>query len=297
MQAIYSNYYPNFLYVDKYRFSRNWIYTPSEVPYALLRYIVSGHAIFTINGEACEVSPGDVVYIPQGSILSGSAKSEIVFISVRFVGSIQYHESQDLLQSLWHFPRQHNFSDTPEVEKCFEALYTSALTRNTFKMLEIRGYLNLIWAYIAKLSPENYDQDDSLEEDRKNMEATFDMTSIKLRAEKSLKHKHDPRITMIVDYITTHPEENLSRQELCDMAGISVSTLRRLFKEQTGKTLFQFIKENKMTNAARRLLVTDDPISAIAYDLGYEIPSYFSECFKQIFGVSPQEYRRSAHGI
>ena len=102
---------------------------------------------------------------------------------------------------------------------------------------------------------------------------------------------------MIVDYITTHPEENLSRQELCDMAGISVSTLRRLFKEQTGKTLFQFIKENKMTNAARRLLVTDDPISAIAYDLGYEIPSYFSECFKQIFGVSPQEYRRSAHGI
>lgn len=297
MQAIYSNYYPNFLYVDKYRFSRNWVYMPSEVPYALLRYIISGEAVFTINGETCEVRKGDVVYIPQGSILSGAAKSEIVFISVRFVGSIQYHESQDLLQSLWHFPRKHNFSDTPEMEKCFEALYTSALTRNTFKMLEIRGYLNLIWAYIAKLSPENYDQDDSLEEDRKNMEATFDMTSIKLRAEKSLKHKHDPRITMIVDYITTHPEENLSRQELCDMAGISVSTLRRLFKDQTGKTLFQFIKENKMTNAARRLLVTDDPISAIAYDLGYEIPSYFSECFKQIFGVSPQEYRRSAHEI
>ncbi len=297
MQAIYSDYYPNFLYVDKYRFSHNWVYAPSEVPYALLRYMVSGHAIFTVNDEICEVGPGDVLYIPQGSMLAGSAKSEIVFISVRFVGSIQYHESQDLLESLWHFPRKHNFSDTPEVEKCFEALYASALTRNTFKMLEIRGYLNLIWAYIAKIFPGNYDQDDTLEEDRKNMEATFDMTSIKLRAEKSLKHKHDPRITMIVDYIITHPEENLSRQELCDMAGISVSTLRRLFKEQTGKTLFEFIKENKMTNAARRLLVTDDPISMIAYDLGYEIPSYFSECFKQIFGVSPQEYRRFAHGI
>lgn len=297
MQAIYSDYYPNFLYVDKYRFSHNWVYAPSEVPYALLRYMVSGHAIFTVNDEICEVGSGDVLYIPQGSMLAGSAKSEIVFISVRFVGSIQYHESQDLLESLWHFPRKHNFSDTPEVGKCFEALYASALTRNTFKMLEIRGYLNLIWAYIAKIFPGNYDQDDTLEEDRKNMEATFDMTSIKLRAEKSLKHKHDPRITMIVDYIITHPEENLSRQELCDMAGISVSTLRRLFKEQTGKTLFEFIKENKMTNAARRLLVTDDPISMIAYDLGYEIPSYFSECFKQIFGVSPQEYRRFAHGI
>ena len=41
------------------------------------------------------------------------------------------------------------------------------------------------------------------------------------------------------------------------MAEISESTLRRLFKEQAGKTLYEFIRETKMTHAARKLLVTN----------------------------------------
>lgn len=49
-----------------------------------------------------------------------------------------------------------------------------------------------------------------------------------------------------------------------------------------------------MTHAARKLLVTNEPISAIAYELGYEAPSYFTKCFKEVFGATPQEYRRTS---
>ena len=52
-----------------------------------------------------------------------------------------------------------------------------------------------------------------------------------------------------------------------------------------------------MTNAARKLLVTNEPISSIAYALGYETPSYFAKCFKEVFGLSPQEYRRTSHDV
>ncbi|MEG0126989.1 MAG: helix-turn-helix domain-containing protein [Clostridia bacterium] len=45
-------------------------------------------------------------------------------------------------------------------------------------------------------------------------------------------------------------------------------------------------------NAARRLLKGEERISDIAYGVGYEQPNYFSRCFKEIFGLSPQEYRR-----
>ena len=58
--------------------------------------------------------------------------------------------------------------------------------------------------------------------------------------------------------------------------------------------LNEFIRETKMTHAARKLLVTNEPISAIAYELGYEAPSYFTKCFKEVFGVTPQEYRRTS---
>lgn len=82
---------------------------------------------------------------------------------------------------------------------------------------------------------------------------------------------------------------------MSEIANVSASTLRRLFKAKTGKTIYAYVKEVKMTNAARRLLITNEPISAIAYALGYETPSYFAKCFKEVYGMSPQEYRKASH--
>lgn len=296
MEAIFSDYYPTFLYVDKYRFSKNWLFAQNSVPYSLIRYIVSGSGTFSLGDKSYDVSADDVFYIPQGSLLSCVAKEEIVFISVRFIGSVQF-DGTDMLQTLWHIPNLHNFGGQPEVRECFEKMYVSALSKNSFKMLEIRGYLNLICAYLARTSQLNFNNDKTLDEDRRKMEAIFDVKSMRLRAQKSLQTKNDPRITVLLDYITTHPEKNLTRKEICDIAQISESTLRRLFKEKTGKTVQDFVKETKMVNAARRLLVTNDAIATISYDLGYEAPSYFGKCFKEIFGVSPQEYRRTSHNV
>lgn len=198
------------------------------------------------------------------------------------------------MHSLWKIPVQHSFATHPQMKAWFESLHASAVSRHNYKMLEVRGYLNLICAELAKTVPENDNGDSTLEADRKKMEAMFDVKALHLRATKSTQ-KNDPRITVILDYITSHPEENLTREQMCQMADISESTLRRLFKEKTGKTIYEFVTETKMTNAARRLLVTNDAVATIAYDLGYEAPSYFGKCFKAVFGLSPQEYRKSSH--
>ena len=225
MNAIYSDYSPIFLYVDKYRFSKNWGYPGSTVPYSLIRYVISGRAVFSLGDTSYDVGPDDVFYIPQGSVLSCAAKEEIAFISIRFVGSVQLADT-DMLCALWNVPFLHNFSDMPE-------MWTY------FKYLEIRGYLNLICAQLARVSLDNFDKDETLEEDRKKMEARFDIESIRRRAVKSATQKNDPRITIILDTIISHLEKNYTTKELCDMAEISESTLRRLFKEQAGKTLYE----------------------------------------------------------
>ena len=87
MNAIYSDYSPIFLYVDKYRFSKNWGYPGSTVPYSLIRYVISGTAVFSLGDTSYDVGPDDVFYIPQGSVLSCAAKEEIAFISIRFVST------------------------------------------------------------------------------------------------------------------------------------------------------------------------------------------------------------------
>ncbi len=296
MEAIYSDFYPRFLYVDKYHFSSTWVYPTDVAPYGLVRYIVSGSAVFTVEGIDYHVGPDDVFYIPQGSTFSCAAKEEIVFISIRFVGSI-HSRGTDMFYELWHIPTQHSFADCPDVRTWFEAVYTSAVSHHNFKMLEIRGYLNLIFAFLARVSNDNFDKDASLEQDRKQMEALFDVESIQRRASKTLQRIHDPRITAIVDYIICHPTENITTKSMCEMADICESTLRSLFKKHTGKTLYEFVREIKMTNAARRLLVTSEPISAIADALGFESASYFGKRFREIFGMSPQEYRNTSHEI
>lgn len=294
MEALYSDYHPRFIYVDKYRFSSKWVYPSSSVPYGLLRYILSGTAVFELDGKKFEVGPDDVFYIPQGSNLTCAAHEEFCFISIRFIGSI-LSQGTDLLQTLWHIPCQTSFAGQPEMKHWFEACYASAVSHENFKMLEIRGYLNLIVAGLARAVADNFGQDTTAEEDRRHMEALFDVESIQRRALKSVQKNNDPRITAILDYITSHPDQNLTHAEMCRMADVSESTLRRLFKAKTGKTIYEFTKETKMVNAARRLMSTNQSIATISYELGYEIPSYFSQSFKEVFGVTPQEYRKVSH--
>ena len=76
------------------------------------------------------------------------------------------------------------------------------------------------------------------------------------------------------------------------MCDVSESTLRRLFKSHMGKSIYEFIKDTKVLYAAHLLTTTNIPISEVGYRLGYESPSYFTKTFRDVFGVSPQEYRK-----
>ena len=55
-----------------------------------------------------------------------------------------------------------------------------------------------------------------------------------------------------------------------------------------------YIKDLKLTTAARKLLVNNAPISDIAYGVGYKDPNYFIREFKVAFGYTPRQYRLAA---
>ena len=99
---------------------------------------------------------------------------------------------------------------------------------------------------------------------------------------------------MVVDYFIAHPTEPFDTKFLSDMAQMSPSSLRRHFKEHTGKSPGDFVKELRMVTAARRLLVTNDRGSTIAYELGFDDQNYFARMFKSVFGVSPNQYRKAS---
>ena len=55
-----------------------------------------------------------------------------------------------------------------------------------------------------------------------------------------------------------------------------------------------YIKDLKLTTAARKLLVSNTSINEIAYNIGYKDPNYFIREFKEAFGCTPRQYRVAA---
>lgn len=82
-------------------------------------------------------------------------------------------------------------------------------------------------------------------------------------------------------------------RELADRANISLTTLRRRFREATGQSLHAHRLEVRVARARQLLGESDLPIKVISAQLGYEDVSWFTRQFRQFCGISPAAYRRS----
>lgn len=296
-KSLYTTMRFNFLYVDKYLFKEGWIYPESYVPYCMLRYILKGTAVFTIDGVKYVVGPNQVAYIPDGCMLNCcSLEEQFEFISVRFVTTARLN-GNDFLTEFFHLAPVVDVLDST-ILSCFEEIYQNATSGKLSRLFHIRGNLELILAYLVdQQSGEGSDL--AQKKDRQNSaqevgSESFSVQRIYHRAQNTFSIKRDPRIQTVVDYLIAHPEEPYNVAYLCEVAKMSPSSFRRHFKEHTGKTPGDFVKELRVMVAARRLLVTDDRISDIAYELGFDDQNYFSRMFKSLFGVSPSQYRKTA---
>ena len=285
--SLYSSMRFNFLFADRYVFRRGWSYPNSYVPYCMLRYILKGKAEFIVNGKRYLVEENQVCYIPEGCRLECHAlEDEFSFISIRFTTTVQL-DGSDFLSEYFRIPLVTPQGDT-EVLEYFQQVYLNATTQNTSKLFRIRGNLELILAWLVEHTPH------ALVEESDQPEADLSVEGLRHRESRSNAIRRDPRIQVVVDYLVAHPSEPFDTEFLARMADMSPSSLRRLFKEHTGKSPGVFVRDLRMTTAARRLLVTDERISAIAYDLGFDDANYFARIFKSTFGVSPQKYRAAS---
>ena len=317
MYSAIDNIHFHFLYIDRYSFGRNWIFPESSIPYNMLRYIESGTASFFIDSQEYSVKKDQIIYIPKGSQLSCFAtSSHFSFTSIRFTSSV-FFEGGDLLGDYYHLPK---IMEGKGESLYFDEMYQWVKKDSPAKMFFVRGYLELLIAsLIAKVNPER-DQEEfpsislntknDIEEQAKNSanlssqsqpsscskkEATEEQDLAKIRNQiKKSGTGMDSRIQGVVDYILLHPNEKYSPSRLAEMAELSKQRFTALFSSQLGKSPMVYIKELKLTTAARKLLVSNLHINDIAYELGYEDSNYFIREFKRAFGCTPKQYRQIA---
>ena len=91
-------------------------------------------------------------------------------------------------------------------------------------------------------------------------------------------------------------EPDLSVEMICDCLGKSRSYLSRMFKENTGMNLLDYLHTTRLTEAKRLLNETDLGISEIASMVGYYSGWTLARVFKRYEGITPTAYRKAFCG-
>lgn len=108
-------------------------------------------------------------------------------------------------------------------------------------------------------------------------------------------YSHVSQRKALTKNIIAYLQENLHRaitlEEISGSFSYSLSSIKRIFKEETGMSIIAYLNKLRMQRAQTLLRTTDAPINQIALSLGYANVYYFSLAFRKKIGVSPSTYR------
>ena len=79
--------------------------------------------------------------------------------------------------------------------------------------------------------------------------------------------------------------------DLAKRCGLSASHFNRLFKTAMGTSPIDWLRRERITNAKRRLVESDEVIKRIAEQVGYQDRFFFSRDFKHVTGQTPSQFR------
>lgn len=106
-------------------------------------------------------------------------------------------------------------------------------------------------------------------------------------APKSNNHK---TIERTLEYINNNLSAELTLERLASEANFNTIYFHKLFKASTGKTLHEYVEDQRIKKSINLLISTDMTLTKIAYECGFSSQSYFSYAFKRRMGTSPRDY-------
>ncbi|MEN8255059.1 MAG: AraC family transcriptional regulator [Verrucomicrobiota bacterium] len=95
-------------------------------------------------------------------------------------------------------------------------------------------------------------------------------------------------------YIENHYEESIQIRDMAEHMGYDETWFKKRFKREIGFTPNHYLQRYRINRAKEFLQNTDQTITDIALQVGFESSQYFSHVFKKLTGVTPRQYRTTA---
>ncbi|MCX4306215.1 MAG: AraC family transcriptional regulator [Acetatifactor sp.] len=97
----------------------------------------------------------------------------------------------------------------------------------------------------------------------------------------------------ICSWVEGNLDKDFTLEEMSEELNYSKFYMERVFKENTGTTIYRYVQGRRLEEAARKLAETKQPVVEIALETGYGSQQAFARAFRCVYGCTPREYRRS----
>lgn len=103
----------------------------------------------------------------------------------------------------------------------------------------------------------------------------------------------DGRLRQLLDWLSDHYSEEVDWESLAEKFSLSLRTLHRQLKQQTGSTPQRYLNQLRLLQARHLLRHSEMRITDIAFQCGFGDSNHFSTLFKREFGTSPRTIRQN----
>ncbi len=242
-------------------------------------YIKKGHGYVTVDFKQHKVSGSTIVLILPGQLHSIEQYDDLSmeYENIIFNVGMLLPRIEDISSTKFLRPFLNGQITVPSVYSIVSEHYDALAA-----CLDACDEIN-------KTKPEGYD----LYIKGKLFEFFF-VLSNRCRNEKNPRTiKSLGKIKIILKFVENNYMHKISVSEVADRVDFSESHFMRYFKENMGTSFVEYLRDYRLTMAARLLLVSDASILNIAEEVGFDNLSYFNRAFKKKYGVTPREYRNN----
>ena len=253
---------PRLSYLSKTQYSKEWNSNLHTHGCAEVFFITDGHGRFRTQHEEFPVAIHDLIVVnanvPHTELSQLDSPLEYIVLGV---------EGLEAVGGAGGYSMLHLHSGWRELMTCLELMLQEAREGLAGHEEVCRHLLETVLVLLER--QENLDLGSEPESPRVNRECGI-----------------------VRRYIDNHFKENLSLDQLAQLAHVNKYYLAHAFRREFGVSPINYLISRRVAESRFLLRETDHNLSLIAQMLGFSSPSYFSQCFRRLEGISPMEYRR-----
>ena len=282
MRIEFNNIKPYVRFVHKITLTKNSKFEHSYPYDARIFYTVDGNGTIIANGKKRHMKKGSIIFINSGNkYLLETPEDQVTYIAVNFDYTFANHNKNTPIQPAIYSSYDSRqlidnttFSNASVLNKDFYIEELPIIEKQLISME--KEYSTKLNFYELRLS--------SLITDILIKSIRYATTHNSLTDGKELSDK-------IVVYIMQNFNKKITNKEIAEKFNYHPNYVSSLIKDYTGLPLHQYIKNIRVTKTTDMLPIANKSISEIATNCGFYDSGHFIKCFKDIIGITPQQYR------